>query len=604
MSSQSQPGMISTSHIPPQMPPVVDRHALGAQLYGAGHFPEALQMLDQALLEAGTAELWNDWGAAQLACGDPGKAEKGFRLAWALEGESGDAAVNLSALLIPQGRIPEAMQILEAALAHAGDAHRPALAQLLDECRRQVALQRKQAAANAASKPATEMKAAASGNPGPSRLLNPADWHDPEFLRIAAALHLEVLPDRKLWESVQTIRALEAVGMLDGTKTGVGIGAASDVLCYYLPQHAVKVCATDLYGGDSGWQGGHLNLEPLYARSPFPCPRERLQFRRLDMRNLDFLPASVDFLWSCSAVEHIPTPATPGVTLSPAAETENRLREYMKTWSGISRTLKPGGYAAIVTGFNLRSQSTYQHNLVLMDEALLARIEAETDLRLAGPLDLSVTDHPFNAPFVMDYLRVFPCCRQFPNLWSQQGDALFTAGLFLFQKNSALPLHRTVGTPDQGIVKKYWDIGRSLQRQCQQFFAPSRNHSNNGQFTVNQGRLAVQSDGNENHVAYGPYVAIPSGRYLAQFRLRVDQIPSDFAGDREVCLLDICSASDGANNRQDAVVSLRHNQMAAGQETECELRFASDGARLFEFRVLPRAGVKLTYFGASLWALD
>lgn len=126
VSPEIQPGKLALSR----------KHTQGIQQYSQGNFAEALALLDQALNECIPAELWNDWGAAQLACGQTGAAEEGFRRA--VNGPSGkqtDAAANLGLLLASQGRVAEAIPLLEHAAGSAVPEHNAALLNVLASCR-------------------------------------------------------------------------------------------------------------------------------------------------------------------------------------------------------------------------------------------------------------------------------------------------------------------------------------------------------------------------------------------------------------------------------------------------------------------------------------
>jgi GT2 family glycosyltransferase len=73
---------------------------------------DTLKTLTSALREQESSELWNDWARAALACGDPGLAESGYRRALELEPSHRQAAINLAALLLAQGRRDDVIPIL------------------------------------------------------------------------------------------------------------------------------------------------------------------------------------------------------------------------------------------------------------------------------------------------------------------------------------------------------------------------------------------------------------------------------------------------------------------------------------------------------------
>ena len=74
---------------------------------------EALKILTSALRNKETSELWNDWASMAFACGDSDLAESGYRRALQLEPSHRQASVNLTALLLGQGRLDESVPLLQ-----------------------------------------------------------------------------------------------------------------------------------------------------------------------------------------------------------------------------------------------------------------------------------------------------------------------------------------------------------------------------------------------------------------------------------------------------------------------------------------------------------
>jgi len=83
------------------------------RLIEEGKPQEAAKVLDAAITQGETAELWNDWATLQHGCGHADHAERGYRRAIDLDGSCRQAAVNLGLLLFAQGRWQEAMPLLE-----------------------------------------------------------------------------------------------------------------------------------------------------------------------------------------------------------------------------------------------------------------------------------------------------------------------------------------------------------------------------------------------------------------------------------------------------------------------------------------------------------
>ncbi len=281
-------------------------------------------------------------------------------------------------------------------------------------------------------------------------LISPEDWTDSKLVGTLAALRQpRSMQHRKYWEYATIANLLEERGLLDGTKTGLGLGTGQEVLCFHLARHAQRVIATDLFSDTTEWDCARLEPKDAYEKSPFPYPRERLEFRNMDMRKIDLPDESVDFVWSTSSVEHV-----------------NTVEDYLQVFQGIARVLKPGGMAVIVTEFNLRPHAEYLKNLILVDVPLLHRVQETSGLRIEGPLDFSLPDHPNLIPFSLDHLEQIPFWGHLPNLWAHSKGSLFTSARFVFHKaGSAEPVE--VSHPlDPALVEKYDRLGRALRQMA------------------------------------------------------------------------------------------------------------------------------------------
>src|SRR5579864_3888371 len=93
-----------------------ESHALALKLYEAGRFDEALALLRQALADAESSELWSDWATIQFRRGEASEAEAGFRIALQTNPTDMQAAANLGAILMAQGRAAEGLAFLEKGL--------------------------------------------------------------------------------------------------------------------------------------------------------------------------------------------------------------------------------------------------------------------------------------------------------------------------------------------------------------------------------------------------------------------------------------------------------------------------------------------------------
>ena len=116
---------------------------LALQEWQSNHLPEALRLLEKGLAERETADRWNNWASVQFRCGNSRAAELGFRRALELESQFDQAAANLGALLLADGKVDAAAVLLEKALAGNGmdREQRDAAVQMLARCRASLAPQ-------------------------------------------------------------------------------------------------------------------------------------------------------------------------------------------------------------------------------------------------------------------------------------------------------------------------------------------------------------------------------------------------------------------------------------------------------------------------------
>jgi SAM-dependent methyltransferase len=127
---------------------------------------------------------------------------------------------------------------------------------------------------------------------------------------------------------------LRELGLLREDVAVLDVGAGSEPLMFWLARHAGRVVATDIYGeGDFAYReaAGSFVADPSRF-APYDYPRERLEVRHADARELPFDDATFDVVVSMSSIEHF---GGPGGIRRSAAE--------------IGRVLKPGGYAFLVT---------------------------------------------------------------------------------------------------------------------------------------------------------------------------------------------------------------------------------------------------------------
>ncbi len=155
----------------------------------------------------------------------------------------------------------------------------------------------------------------------------------------------EVHLHRKLWEFCAISQALYERGMLEQGRSGLGFAVGKEPLPSLFASFGVSVLATDLHKGAgtsfeaAGQHAGALDdifVPQLIARSDF---NHRVRFEPADMRDLTRFPdASVDFVWSSCAMEHLGT-----------------LQAGAEFVLGTTRLLRPGGLSIHTTEYNVGS---------------------------------------------------------------------------------------------------------------------------------------------------------------------------------------------------------------------------------------------------------
>ncbi len=143
------------------------------------------------------------------------------------------------------------------------------------------------------------------------------------------------LTPRKWWEWDYIAGCAETLGLMRDDATALGLGVGDEPLMFHFANHFGKVIATDLYSADTAWKEARfVDAERVLDASPIDYPRSRISIRNADMRSTGVPAASVDMVWSCSSIEHIPT-----------------LIDLFAVFAEIDRVLKPGGHAIITTEF-------------------------------------------------------------------------------------------------------------------------------------------------------------------------------------------------------------------------------------------------------------
>ena len=110
---------------------------------------------------------------------------------------------------------------------------------------------------------------------------------------------------RKYWEICMALRAFGDHGLLDGTRSFLGVGAGNEPTSFLLTRHADRVVASDLYLGTEWRDTADASMisNPGW-HWPFDWQPRRLEVQHMDARDLRFRDASFDGIYSSSSIEH------------------------------------------------------------------------------------------------------------------------------------------------------------------------------------------------------------------------------------------------------------------------------------------------------------
>jgi Methyltransferase domain len=154
---------------------------------------------------------------------------------------------------------------------------------------------------------------------------------------------------RKPWEWCAIAEALWERGFLEAGKTCAGFAVGSEPLPSLFAKYGVSVLATDLdpqHPDSVAWQVTNQHAasrdglwkEEIVSQDLF---RDRVRFQYADMKNVEAIEGTFDFVWSSCALEHL-----------------GSLEEGMEFVLASSKLLKPGGIGIHTTEFNVASNSS------------------------------------------------------------------------------------------------------------------------------------------------------------------------------------------------------------------------------------------------------
>ncbi len=188
---------------------------------------------------------------------------------------------------------------------------------------------------------------------------------------------------RKWWEWEFIAECADLCGCLEGTQRGVGLGVGHEPLTFYFANHCQHVLATDLYSKETAWSEARFDdFNAVYASSPIDYPHEKVQVKNADMRHLEVPDGSMDFAWSCSSIEHVPT-----------------LKDLWEVFRELGRVLRVGGHAILTTEFCLTRAPYLLPGVNALDRQLFQQmIMALEGFEVVGNVDLTFNwAHPGNA---------------------------------------------------------------------------------------------------------------------------------------------------------------------------------------------------------------
>jgi 2-polyprenyl-3-methyl-5-hydroxy-6-metoxy-1,4-benzoquinol methylase len=166
-------------------------------------------------------------------------------------------------------------------------------------------------------------------------------FHESDYIRLAAAITQKPTFHRKQWEYIYILRALEQLGLTTPGTTGLGFGCGREPLTAVMAGHGLNLVITDIPPVgvvDPHW-GSQSLMDSFYGGiCPEDVYRRQVAFRAVDMNSIPDDLGLYDFLWSCCALEHL-------------GSLQAGLDFIVKS----TKCLKPGGFGIHTTEFNVSS---------------------------------------------------------------------------------------------------------------------------------------------------------------------------------------------------------------------------------------------------------
>jgi SAM-dependent methyltransferase len=219
---------------------------------------------------------------------------------------------------------------------------------------------------------------------------------------------------RKSYEWTQLLFGLKRLGKINEATSVLSVGAGHECVLYWLANHTGRVVATDLYEGrwqsSAGREGDVGVLERPEDFAPFPYRQDRLTFRQMDGRTLEFSDGEFDVVYSLSSIEHFG-----GFEGARASTVE------------MARVLKPGGVLVLATEY-IVSGPDYEE---AFQPDVFKRLIDVPGLTLIEPLDEFV-HRRYDTPVVN--LRTH--LHQRPHMLVRIGDTVFTSAMVFLRREA------------------------------------------------------------------------------------------------------------------------------------------------------------------------
>jgi SAM-dependent methyltransferase len=226
-------------------------------------------------------------------------------------------------------------------------------------------------------------------------LANPAKWDNEDWLDLLRSLGLSddrLVMHRKPYEFTQLLYGCRRLGVLREDASFLSVGAGHEHVLYWLANHVHRVVATDMYEGvwqdERAREGDPVVLENPEQYAPFPYRRDRLEFRRMDGRSLQFADETFDVSYSLSSIEHF-----------------GGFEGAAKTMREMARVLKRDGILALATEYVISGpphDETFQPAEVhaLIQASGLTPVEPIDELvyRRYESVPVDLADNPYRSP--------------------------------------------------------------------------------------------------------------------------------------------------------------------------------------------------------------